>query len=37
MEASTWASRVVGICTSGMPRMKMAARNPAISVTMPPP
>ena len=35
--ASTCASSVVGICKTGMPRMKIEARNPPTSVTMPPP
>ena len=29
--------QVVGICSTGTPRMKIAARNPLTSVTMPPP
>ena len=35
--ASTWASRVVGICTNSMPRRKQPAANPARSPTLPPP
>ena len=37
IEASTWASSVVGTWSTGIPRMKMAARKPAMSLTMPPP
>ena len=34
---STWASRVVGICTKGRPRKVAAAAKPARSPTTPPP
>jgi len=37
MAASTMASSVVGTAIQGTPRMKVAARNPAASVTAPPP
>ncbi len=37
MEASIIASRVVGRLTQGMPRIKVAAANPARSPTTPPP
>ena len=36
-DASTAASRVVGILIQRMPRLKVAAANPPISQTMPPP
>ena len=36
-EESTWASRVVGICTKSTPRRMVAAANPARSPTTPPP
>ena len=36
-ELSTWASRLVGICTKGMPRRTLAATKPARSPTTPPP
>ena len=35
--ASTIASRVVGTCTTPMPRSQVAAANPAMSPTTPPP
>ena len=37
MEESAWASSVVGHCTSGTPRLYVAAANPAASPTVPPP
>ena len=36
-EESTWASRVVGICTKSTPRRMVAAAKPARSPTTPPP
>ena len=37
MEASTWASTVVGICTNSIPRMSSEASSPPTSPTIPPP
>src|SRR5579875_3449518 len=37
MPASTWASSVVGTCTSGSPRKSVPAAKPARSPTTPPP
>src|SRR3990172_8260781 len=37
MDASTWARSVVGSWTKGIPRMYVAATNPARSPTAPPP
>ena len=37
MAASTIASRVVGTCTTAMPRSQLAAAKPAMSPTTPPP
>jgi len=36
-EESTWANKVVGTWINRMPRIKLAAPNPAISPTTPPP
>ena len=36
-EESTWARRLVGICTKRMPRFSVAAAKPARSPTTPPP
>ena len=37
MAASTWARRVVGMKAKRIPRLKIEAAKPAISVVMPPP